>query len=117
MGQKVTDFASLPWTATTLAQLYESIADRNNAEETVKIAQDALTKMPPGFDQIRTEILLGLTKARIELGRKQYTKAESLLERNLEIYSRQPFRATPLLSPSLTLLAQAYSENGEAQKA
>src|SRR5207249_11865786 len=58
-----------------------------------------------------------LTKARIELGRKQYAKAESLLERNLEIYSRQPFRATPLLSPSLTLLAQAYSENGEAQKA
>ena len=116
-SQKVSNVTMQALTATTLAQLYESMADRNNAEETVKIAQDALTKMPPGFDQIRTEILLGLTKARIELGRKQYTKAESLLERNLEIYSRQPFRATPLLSPSLTLLAQTYSENGEAQKA
>ena len=116
-SQKVSNVTMQALTATTLAQLYESMADRNNAEETVKIAQDALNKMPPGFDQIRTEILLGLTKARIELGRKQYAKAESLLERNLEIYSRQPFRATPLLSPSLTLLAQAYSENGEAQKA
>ena len=104
-------------TASTLAQLHESMTHPKLAEEYLKTAEDALKKMPPGFDHARDELLWGTIKARIDLNRKQWAKAESLLEKNLEIYSRQPFPATYLLSQSLMSLAQAYSQTGQTEKA
>ena len=104
-------------TATTLAQLYESISDHKHADQYVHVAEDAFKKMPAGFDQTRTEQWLGIVKARIELNQKRYAKAELLLERNLDIYSRQPFQATWLKSQSLALLARAYAETGRAADA
>jgi CHAT domain-containing protein len=104
--------------ASTLSQLYESISQPNLAEEYLKVAESAFEKMPPGFDQMKTELTLGILKSRIELDRKQYAKAQSLLEKNLDVYSHQPFLATTsLLSPSLMLLAQTYSETGQIKKA
>ena len=103
--------------ASALAQLYESMSEPNLAEQYLKIAESAFEKMPPGFDRINTELMLGTLKAKIELDRKQYAKAQSLLENNLEIYYRQPFAATLVLSPSLMLLAQTYSETGQLEKA
>jgi tetratricopeptide (TPR) repeat protein len=59
-----------------------------------------------------------LVKARIAINQKSYNEAESLLERNLTLYSQQPFQAgTSLLSPSLMLLARVYSETGRTKKA
>ena len=117
-SQKVPNVAVQALMASTLAQLYESLSQPTLAEQYLKLAETAFEKMPPATDQTRTEIVLGILKARIELDRKQYAKAQSLLEKNLEIYSEQPFLATtPLLSPSLRLLAQVYSETGQMQKA
>ena len=104
-------------TATTLAQLYESISDHKHADQYVHVAEDAFKKMPAGFDQTRAEQWLGIVKARIELNQKRYAKAELLLERNLDIYSRQPFQATWLKSQSLALLARAYAETGRTADA
>jgi hypothetical protein len=104
--------------ASTLAQLYESISQPTLAEQYLNVAENAFERMPHGFDQTRTELSLGILKSRIELDRKQYAKAQSLLEKNLEIYSGQPFLATTsLLSPSLMLLAQTYAETGQIKKA
>jgi CHAT domain-containing protein len=104
--------------ASTLAQLYESMSRFDLAEQYLKVAETGFEKMPSGFDQTRTELVLGILRSRIELDRKQYAKAQSVLERNIEIYSRQPFRAaSPLLSPSLMLLAETYAETGQTKKA
>ena len=103
--------------AAAVAQLYESLSQTRSAEEYVKVAESAFEKMPPGSDQMKTELMLGILKARIELDRKQYAKSQSLLENNLEIYSRQPFASIFLLSQSLTLLAETYAESGQTTKA
>src|ERR1051326_8321443 len=103
--------------AAAVAQLYESLSQTRPAEEYVKVAESAFEKMPPGSDQMKTELMLGILKARIELDRKQYAKSQSLLENNLEIYSRQPFASIFLLSQSLTLLAETYAESGQTTKA
>jgi CHAT domain-containing protein len=103
--------------ALTLAQLYESLAKPKLAEQYLNVAENAFNSMPPGYDQTRTELALGVLKSRIELDRKQYAKAQSLLEKNKELYSRQPFAATHLLTQSLMLLAQIYSETGQTKEA
>lgn len=103
--------------ASTLAQLYESMSRHDPAEQYLKVAETAFEKMPPGSDQMKTELTLGIVKARIEFDRKQYAKSQSLLENNLEIYSRQPFPSIFLLSQSLTLLAETYAETGQTTKA
>ena len=97
-------------TAVTLAQLYESISDDKQADEYVSITDQALHKMLPGFDQTKVERWLGIVKAKIALKEKRYAEAQNLLERNLDIYSRQPFGKTWLESNSLMLLAQTNSE-------
>jgi CHAT domain-containing protein len=117
-SRKIPNAGAEAASASALAQLYESTSQPNFAEQYLKIAESAFEKMPPGYDQMKTELTLGILKARIELDRKQYAKSQSLLERNLAIYSRQPFLATTsLLLPSLRLLAEAYSESGQIKKA
>jgi CHAT domain-containing protein len=103
--------------ASAVAQLYESLSQTKSAEQYLKVAEKAFEKMPSGSDQVKTELMLGILKARIELDRKQYAKSQSLLENNLEIYSRQPFPSIFLLSQSLTLLAQTYAETGQTTRA
>ncbi|HLH32767.1 MAG TPA: CHAT domain-containing tetratricopeptide repeat protein, partial [Terriglobia bacterium] len=105
-------------TAGTLAQLYESAADHKAAERYLRIAKDAFDKMPQGYAKARIEILLGLTSARVQLDRKNYVDAESLVKRNLDLYSQQPFRAAKeLKAPSLMLLARTYAETGRSKNA
>src|SRR5436309_11767700 len=99
-------------TAVTLAQLYESISDDKQADEYVSITEQALHKMLPGFDQTKVERWLGIVKAKIALKEKRYAEARNLLERNLDIYSRQPFGKTWLESNSLMLLAHTNSVLG-----
>src|SRR5207247_1556245 len=117
-SRKITNAVAEAEIASAVAQLYESTSQPNLAEQYLKIAESAFAKIPPGFDRMTVELTLGILRARIELDRKQYAKAQSQLEKNLEIYSRQPFLATTsLLSPSLMLLAQVYSETGQIKKA
>jgi CHAT domain-containing protein len=104
-------------TAATLAQLYESMSQHKPAEQYLGIARDAFNRIPAGFDQTKMEMVLGIVGARIELDQKRYSDAESLLEKNLDLYSRQPFPATELRFPSLMLLARTYSETGRLGKA
>src|SRR5436309_1704900 len=96
--------------ALSLAQLYESISDYKAAHQYVDVADDAFHQMPPGFDKAKVEQWLDIVKAKIALKEKRYADAERLLKRNLEIYSRLPFRTTWLQTQSLTLLARTYSE-------
>lgn len=104
-------------TASTLTQLYEAMSEEKLSEQYLAIAEDAFEEMAPSFDQIRTELLLGIVKATIELRRRKYSDAESVLEKNLDLFSRQPFQATRLLSSSLMLLARTYSETGRLTEA
>jgi len=104
--------------AATLAQLYDSQSKHELSDKYLKIADEAFQQTPEGFDRVRLELWLGLVKARIAINQKSYNEAESLLERNLTLYSQQPFQAgTSLLSPSLMLLARVYSETGRTKKA
>ncbi|PYS19660.1 MAG: hypothetical protein DMG17_01735 [Acidobacteria bacterium] len=104
-------------TAVTLVQLYESISDDKQANEYVSIADQAFHNMSPGFDQTKVERWLGIVKAKIALKEKRYPEAKQLLERNIDIYSRQPFGKTWLELKSLTLLAQTNSEMGQTGEA
>ncbi len=116
-SQKGPNAATIVLTAATLAQLYESISQAKASEEYVAIAEDALQKMTPNFDEARAELLLGIVKATIQLNRRKYSDAESLIEKNLDLYLRQPFKANRLLSPSLMLLARTYAETGRLKEA
>jgi CHAT domain-containing protein/tetratricopeptide (TPR) repeat protein len=109
---------ALEFTAsTTLAELYHAISEDELADEYLKIAEEAFQKVPPGLDHIRNELRLGIVKAKVKINQQKYDQAEALLQRNLQLYEKQPFSATPLLSQSLMLLASLYSETrriGEA---
>ena len=117
-SRKVRNAGTEAQIASAVAQLYESMSQPDQAGQYLKIAESAFEKIPPGFDRMNAELTLGMLKARLELDSKKYAKAQSLLEKNLEIYSHQPFLATTLLLiPSLRLLAQTYSESGQIEKA
>ena len=116
-GKKLPNTNVLATTAITLAQLYESISDDKQANQYVSIADQAFRKMSPGLDQTKVERWLGIVKAKIAMKEKRYSEAKQLLERNIDIYSRQPFGKTWLESNSLTLLAQTNSEMGQTGKA
>src|SRR5262249_35495166 len=49
--------------------------------------------------------------------RQEYAEAESLLQKNLDLHAQQSFSATALLSQSLMLMAQVYSETGRIKDA
>ena len=103
------------WEATAainLAQLYESMSEHAHAEEHVKAAEEALGRTDASAEQVMTELLIGSVKARIDLNRKRYEEAESLLTKNLNLFSKQPFRATALLAELLMLRARTYAETG-----
>src|SRR6266850_103309 len=103
------------WEATAsvnLAQLYESMSEHALAEKHLKAAEDALDRAAASTEQVMTELLIGSVKARIDLNRKRYQDAESLLTKNLNLFSKQPFRATALLSELLMLRARTYAETG-----
>lgn len=103
--------------ATTLSDLYESMSQNEQADEYLKVAEDAFRKLPEGFDRDKVALLFGIVKARSEIHRKQYDQAEAVLQQNLRIYARQPFYAEPHLSQSLMLLAQVYAETGRTSEA
>ena len=109
--------AAVTSTATSLARLYESMAQHNLADHYLGIAEDAFQKIPEGYDRSKSELLLGLVEARSRIDQKQYSAAESLLQRNLQIYYQQPFPATELLAQTLMLCAQLYSETGRVAEA
>jgi CHAT domain-containing protein len=96
----------------SLAELYEAMSQPALAEKYLSLAQEAFEKVPPGFDRIKSELLLSAVKAKTSFHQQKYQDAESLLQRNLALYSQQPFPATPVLSQSLMLLAQVYAETG-----
>ena len=73
--------------------------------------------MSAGFNQTKVDQWLSIVKAKIALNRKRYREAELLLERNLDINSQLPFRATLPRSQSLMLLARTYSEMGRMREA
>jgi CHAT domain-containing protein len=56
-------------------------------------------------------------RARTKINQQEYREAESLLEKNLELYSQQPFLATAVLSQSLMLLARVYADTGRVEDA
>ncbi len=101
----------------TMADLYQSVSKYNLAWDYLRMAEDAVEKGPEGYDRIRSELLLGIMKAKVKINQHEYGEAESLLERSLDLYAKQPFSATPLLSPSLMLLAEVYSETGRIDQA
>jgi CHAT domain-containing protein len=109
--------AAVTLTATSLARLYESMAQHDLADHYLGIAEDAFQKVPDGYERSKTELLLELVEARSRIDQKRYSEAESLLQRNLQIYYRQPFPATELLAQTLVLLAQLYSETGRVSEA
>jgi CHAT domain-containing protein len=100
-----------------LAQLYESTAQYELADQYMDIAEQALPKIEAEFDRAIDQIRLGLVKAKSNIHQSRYVEAENLLQDNLDIYSRQPFSATPLLSQSLMLLAELYSQTGRIKEA
>ena len=100
-----------------LADMYQSLSQQKLADESLQTAEEALLKLPEGFDRTRNELMLGTIKAKARIARKQYAQAETELARNLNLYSQQPFSATALLSQSLMLLAQVYSETGRLKDA
>jgi CHAT domain-containing protein len=101
----------------TLAELYQSMSQHDAADEYVRLAEEALQRVPEGFDHTRFEMMLGLVRAKAKVGQNKYDDAESLLQNNLAIYSQQPFPATALLSQSLMLAGQVYSHTGRATQA
>ncbi len=103
--------------AATLAQLYEYMSEQTLAEHYLSVAEDAFKRVPAGFDQTRTEVVLNMVKSRMDMNRKRYKDAESLAERNLKIYSQQPFQVIDVTSQALTLLARSYSETGRIWEA
>jgi CHAT domain-containing protein len=103
--------------STTLAELYEATSQPELAGQYLRIAEDAFQKIPDGYDRVRYELLLGILKSRVQLKQHDYQNAESLLHRNLKLYSQQPFSATALLSQSLLLLAEVYAQTGRLQQA
>jgi CHAT domain-containing protein len=103
--------------STTLAGLYDSMSQHQLADEYLKLAEEAFKKIPQKEDQIRSELLLDIVKGKVKINQKKYAEAESLLQKNLDLYSQQPFSATPFLSQTLMLLAQAYSETGRIKEA
>jgi CHAT domain-containing protein len=109
--------AAVTSTATSLARLYESMAQHDLADHYLSVAEDAFQKIPDGYDRSKSELLLGLVEARSRIDQKQYSAAESLLQRNLQIYYQQPFPATELLAQTLMLFAQLYSETGRVAQA
>jgi CHAT domain-containing protein len=109
-SERVQDPGVTATTAATLAQLYLSLSEQDSAEQALKRAEGYLEKMADGFDKVRTELLVNIAEARIALAKKQYAKAESVLDSNLKLYAKQPFHATPLVSPTLMLLARTYEE-------
>ena len=116
-SQKEQNWGMEAVTASELAQLQESMSNSKLADEYLRTAEEALQKMPPNSEEANGELRLGTVAARIELNRKQYARAESYLDKNLEIYSKQPFPATYLLSQSLMFLAEVYSQTGRIEKA
>ena len=103
--------------STTLAELYHAISEDGLADEYLKVAEEAFQKVPQGLDHIRNELRLGIVKAKVKINQHKYAEAESLLQRNLRLYEKQPFSATPLLSQSLMLLADVYSETKRIDEA
>src|SRR4030095_9081086 len=103
--------------ASTLALLYESMAQPAQAERHLRIAEEAFKRVPAGFEQWKALLSLGPVKARIYLDQKRYKEAESILKTNLSLYSQQPFQVTNMQSQSLMLLAKVYMESGRAQDA
>jgi CHAT domain-containing protein len=104
-------------TTTQLAELYESLSQNSSADQTIRIAGQALSKMHLGLDRKRSELSLDLAKARLQLSQKNYADAESLLKRILLNYAKQPFSATDKLSQSLMLSGQVFAETGRIELA
>jgi CHAT domain-containing protein len=102
--------------STTLAGLYDSMSQHELANEYLKLAEEAFKRIPEA-DQIRSELLLDIVKGKVKINQKKYVEAEALLQKNLDLYSQQPFSATPFLSQTLMLLAQTYSETGRIKEA
>jgi CHAT domain-containing protein len=102
--------------ASTLAQLYESIAEPDSAEKYLRVAEDAFQKVA-GPERARAEAFLNIVKAKFYLDRMRYKDAESLLERNLSIYSAQPFKPSAAMSQTLMLLAENYTRTGRLKEA
>jgi CHAT domain-containing protein len=101
----------------TLAELYESLSEHRLADEYLKLAGDAFLRVPEGLDRIRYELMLGTVQAKANINRGKYGEAEALLQKNLALYSQQPFPATALLSQSLMLAGQVYSATGRVKEA
>jgi CHAT domain-containing protein len=100
-----------------LAELYESMSQRDQADKSIALADDAIKRMPKSNDRTKSELLVGIVKAKAKLNRHEYREAEPLLERNLQLYSQLRNPAAQSLSQCLMLLAQVYSETGRVTKA
>jgi CHAT domain-containing protein len=104
--------------ASALAEIYNSMSQYSMAEKYLQIADAAFEEISDdGFDRLRSELMLGIAKARTKTSQQKHSEAESLLQRNLELYSYQPFYATPVLSQTLMLLARIYAETGMTKEA
>lgn len=103
--------------ASTLALLYESSAHGSQAEQYLSAAEEAFGMVQSRTDKMRAELSLNLLKARMQVNRKQYADAESLLNKNLLIYSELRFRLTYFYAESLMLLARVYSKTGHIDEA
>lgn len=117
-GHKAPYAGGVEFTASiTLTELFESMSRHELAEEYLRIAEAAFEKVPEGFDRMVDELRLGIVKAKMNMNLRKYVEAESLLQKNLDLYSRQPFSATALLSQSLMLTGEVYSETGRIKEA
>jgi CHAT domain-containing protein len=103
--------------ASTLAQLYASMAEPAQAAQYAAIAADAVGRVPAGFEQIKAEFPLNLVQARIYLDQRNYDEAESLLRKNLAFYSQGLLKATFLYSQSAMLMARSYAETNRIREA
>jgi CHAT domain-containing protein len=100
-----------------LAQLFDFMSEKKLAEQYLTTAEDAYERIPAGLEQSRAKLSLNMVRARLYLNQARPKDAESLLEAHLNSHSQRPFQEKSVLSQSLMLLARAYSETGQLNKA
>jgi CHAT domain-containing protein len=81
------------------------------------MAEETLDMILTQPERARSEPSVNLLKARMQINRKQYVDAESVLKKNLFIYSEAGLRLSSRHIPSLMFLARIYSETDRVEEA